>query len=165
MHAPADPGTGLWALPGIDQALRALYRDNLSYLEISKQLTLQFDCTVSRNAVAGRVHRLRLPKRNTLGTRVTHARPASIKPRKTRKPASLLQEVPVMTVEPDTIPLEPDPPPGPLTIPGLEWRHCRWPVSGEREHTEFCGSARYGSSPYCPEHHQRAYTSPRIKWT
>lgn len=166
MHAPADPepGAGLWALPGIDQALRALYRDErqLSYLEIAEQLSTQFDCTISRNSVAGRVSRLQLPKRRTLGQ---HPRPAGApKTPKTPKPMSLL-EAPVMTIEPAIVPLEPDLPPGPLTVPGLEWRHCRWPIAGERELTEFCGKNRFGYSPYCPHHHGLAYTSPRVKWS
>jgi len=47
-------------------------------------------------------------------------------------------------------------PKGGLTLLGLKGSHCRWPVSGDGEHTLFCGDKRDDISPYCRKHHERA---------
>ena len=45
-----------------------------------------------------------------------------------------------------------------LNVPLVELRdsHCRWPVSGERAHTLFCGRLRLEASSYCPRHYRAA---------
>ncbi len=46
----------------------------------------------------------------------------------------------------------------PITIWDLKPRHCRWPVSGEREHTMFCGTHTISENcSYCSTHCRKAY--------
>ena len=51
-----------------------------------------------------------------------------------------------------------------LTLVALKERMCRWPVGhpGEPDF-HFCGGEARPNSPYCPEHHARAYMPPKKK--
>jgi hypothetical protein len=47
--------------------------------------------------------------------------------------------------------------PQPLRIIDLDSRHCKFPIGGEGEFTEFCGEERVVGWPYCSAHIARAY--------
>jgi len=49
-----------------------------------------------------------------------------------------------------------------LTLVALKERMCRWPIGhpGEPDF-HFCGGEARPNSPYCPEHHVRAYMPPK----
>ena len=49
-----------------------------------------------------------------------------------------------------------------LTLVALKERMCKWPIGhpGEPDF-HFCGSDARPNSPYCPEHHARAYMPPK----
>ncbi len=51
-----------------------------------------------------------------------------------------------------------------LTVVALKERMCRWPVGhpGEPDF-HFCGGEARPNSPYCSEHHVRAYMPPKKK--
>jgi len=51
-----------------------------------------------------------------------------------------------------------------LTLVALKERVCRWPIGhpGEPDF-HFCGGEARPNSPYCPEHHVRAYMPPKKK--
>ena len=51
-----------------------------------------------------------------------------------------------------------------LTLVALKERMCKWPIGhpGEPDF-HFCGNEARPNSPYCPEHHVRAYMPPKKK--
>ena len=51
-----------------------------------------------------------------------------------------------------------------LTLVALKERMCKWPIGhpGEPEF-HFCGDEARPNSPYCPEHHVRAYMPTKKK--
>lgn len=59
---------------------------------------------------------------------------------------------PVITAEP--VPSIPAPEPLNLRLYELETRHCRWPISGDRENMLFCANATHDGTSYCHSHHK-----------
>ena len=113
------------------EMLKALWEEGLSISQIGERLG------VTRNAVAGKAHRLNLRKRQS---------PIAKKPKK--------------AVEPETekdLPLR-------LALRGIQWSRskCVWP-SGDPKTVEFsfCGEAIVPGKPYCSEHCELAYTTSR----
>jgi GcrA cell cycle regulator len=47
-----------------------------------------------------------------------------------------------------------------ILIWSLTDKTCRWPVGGEKEHTEFCGLEPVKGKPYCSNHCDIAYARP-----
>lgn len=47
-----------------------------------------------------------------------------------------------------------------ILIWSLTDKTCRWPVGGEKEHTEFCGLEPVVGKPYCSNHCDIAYVRP-----
>ena len=113
------------------EMLKALWKEGLSISQIGERLG------VTRNAVAGKAHRLNLRKRQS---------PIARKPKKAVEPEP-----------PKDLPLR-------LALRGIEWSRskCVWP-SGDPKTIEFsfCGQAIVPGKPYCPEHCELAYTTSR----
>jgi GcrA cell cycle regulator len=83
---------------------------------------------VSRNAVAGKLWRLGLKRRN-----VSLASPVA------------LPIVPAIIIEPKK----------PVPLLELKKHHCRYPLWGKDERAgEYCGKRRLSGSTYCAEHHK-----------
>lgn len=138
---PPSPWT-----PELDAALRRLWDDDYSAAQIAARLGM------TRNAVTGRMHRLKLQLRgrakprpapkaaprpfvlfgpNMKGVR-TAPRPesAAIRPAQ-RKPCSLME---------------------------LQPGQCKWPIGDPRETDfHFCGGPALEERPYCVEHTRIAY--------
>ena len=111
----------------------------LSYREIAKELSREFDAHVNRNMIVGKVMRLKLPVRE-----VVTVLPA---PREA-PPAG------------DTSPaLRPAVPQGCVDFLDLPGWGCKFPY-GELP-VRFCGQTRWGERPYCPKHCRMAYNPPR----
>ena len=113
------------------EMLKALWEEGLSISQIGERLG------VTRNAVAGKAHRLNLRKRQS---------PIAKKPKKAVEPKT-----------PKDLPLR-------LALRGIEWSRskCVWP-SGDPKTVEFnfCGEAIVPGKPYCSEHCELAYTTSR----
>ena len=111
--------------------LKDLWNQGLSISQIGEKMG------VSRNAIAGKVHRMQLPKRSS---------PIS----KSSKPAEVV-------VETEELPLR-------RSLRKIKWSRskCAWP-SGDPKTTEFsfCGAPILAGKPYCPEHCEMAYTTSR----
>lgn len=94
-----------------------------------------------RGAIMGKLFRLGVLKRRTVGTRVKMERggvvPRVVVPRVHR---------------PIQDPSEPEP--KHLTFMDVGPRHCRWPY-GHKDYT-FCGHEVAENGPYCPYHHTRS---------
>jgi GcrA cell cycle regulator len=102
----------------------------------------------SRSAIAGKLRRLGW-KRNGAVTEGI----GKVSRRERRAPMPRPKGAPKFNVVPFR-PREPDKPLPPLNIGvyDLTPAHCRWPVSGERAGTLFCGNQRVTGSSYCAAH-------------
>ena len=147
--------------PAATDLTTLLWADGKSASEISRELWDRLGFYASRNAIIGKVHRLRLPKRKTVLTPKAQARkgagrartaldkprPRIIRP----KPQPRLRAAPIPR---RSIPME-APKPMNLTIMQLTSRTCKWPVNDppKGEAYLFCGEAKEpGKEPYCPYH-------------
>ena len=97
---------------------------------------------VSRNAIAGKAHRMGLPKRNSPISK-------SGDPRKNQVPSSKENT--------KHLPLK-------LMLREVEWsrNRCCWPIGDPKlPGFSFCGTAIVPGRPYCEEHSNFAYTNTR----
>ena len=97
---------------------------------------------VSRNAIAGKAHRLGLPKRNSPISK-------SGDPRKNRVTSSknTIQQLPLK-----------------IMLREVEWsrNRCCWPIGDPKlPGFSFCGTSIIPGRPYCEEHSNLAYTNTR----
>ena len=116
------------------EELKKLWTQGLSISQIGEALG------VSRNAIAGKAHRMGLPKR-----------PSPISKPKAKKP----QVEPV--VEEQDLPLR-------LELRQLVWSRskCCWPTGDPKKNGfVFCGDTVVPGKPYCLPHCKEAYTTSR----
>lgn len=94
---------------------------------------------VSKNAVIGKAHRLKLPPRPS-PIRQTSTKPS----RKVIAPKPVGRKV--------------QPVPRRSFSSGVQGSSCLWPIGDPREPSfRFCGQQAVPGKPYCPEHVARAY--------
>ncbi len=148
--------------------LRELWAEGLSASEIARELG-----GVTRNAVIGKVHRLRLERRapSRRGTAAKNARPAP--PSRRRPPAvsgtAALKPEPeaaqkaMPAPKPRRARLVFPPPPAEGRIKDIMklTRHtCRWPIGDPGEEGfAYCGAQVSAGHPYCEHHARMAYQS------
>ena len=97
---------------------------------------------VSRNAIAGKAHRLGLPKRNSPISK-------SGDPRKNKVVSNIetIRELPLK-----------------ISLREVEWsrNRCCWPIGDPKlPGFSFCGTSIMPGRPYCEEHSNLAYTTTR----
>ena len=123
----------VWTDERLDE-LKRLWAEGLSISQIGEALG------VSRNAIAGKAHRMGLPKR-----------PSPISKSKTKKAKPVIDE------EEQDLPLR-------LELRQLKWSRskCCWPTGDPKKNGfVFCGDAVVPGKPYCLPHCQEAYTTSR----
>ena len=117
--------------------LKELWEKGLSISQIGEKLD------VSRNSVAGKVHRLGLPKRQSP---ISDAEKAKSGGRKINAMDDMKAE---------DLPLK-------LALRKINWSHskCSWPIGEPDLPTfRFCGEEVVAGKPYCNEHCFEAYTT------
>ncbi len=120
------------------EKLKKLWDEGLSISQIGEKLG------VSRNAIAGKVHRLGLKKRQS---------PISNKG-KTKAPQ---KKEPVQVAMPENLPLK-------LALRKINWSRskCSWPIGDPKTTSfKFCGDEVVAGKPYCNTHCFDAYTTNR----
>ena len=128
----SDTGN-VWTDERLDE-LKKLWAEGLSISQIGEALG------VSRNAIAGKAHRMGLPKR-----------PSPISKSKAEKAEPVVKE------EEQKLPLR-------LELRQLVWSRskCCWPTGDPKKNGfVFCGDAVVPGKPYCLPHCQEAYTTSR----
>ena len=116
--------------------LKKLWDEGLPITKIGLELG------VSRNAIAGKAHRLGLPKRNSPISK-------SGDPRKNQNVSNLETS--------KELPLK-------ILLREIEWsrNRCCWPVGDPKlPGFSFCGTSIMPGRPYCEEHSSLAYTTTR----
>ena len=120
-----------WTLERVDAVTR-LWNEGLTTTEIGRLVGM------SKNAVVGKAHRLRLPPRPSpirQGQRTRSApKPAAPKSAKPR----------------------------PAPHPAVGNAACKWPIGHpDQPGFHFCGERGLLGKPYCQEHYERAYVPAR----
>lgn len=128
--------------------LKKLWGEGVTAAEIAGKLG-----NVTRNAVIGKAHRLKLsgrasPIQQSVKPANSESRPAAEKPRKIQKaPEQNNIRVPEPKHEGPVLPLL-----------ELNARMCRWPIGDPQEEGfGFCGAPNRPGLPYCTEHAKVAY--------
>lgn len=152
------------------ELLRKLWAEGLSASQIAAQLG-----GVSRNAVIGKVHRLKLSSRGRAAPAQTRQKKAKPAAPKAAKPASPPPRPAPQTVGATALKVEIEPEPAPrpvmraddgvvvpisrrLKLVELSDRTCKWPNGDPlSEDFHFCGAASKDGSPYCAYHARLAY--------
>lgn len=144
-----------WTQERIEQ-LKKLWDDKFSCSQIAKILG-----GISRNAVIGKVNRLKLPRRivkkfyrgpqKSCGNHVAGKIKRAGHKFKVIGPAGL-PLVPFTERNAPVVPLH-------IQFDDLKPQHCRYPY-GERPYT-FCGHQVQADSSYCSEHHRLTHTTTR----
>lgn len=106
--------------------------------------------TISRNAVIGKLHRLNL---YDTGTPKPKAKPFIRTPRRPTKKADPVKVAEVVQIE-RAVAAPVLSKPLFLKLFELERNDCRWPVSGEKANTLFCGNKVVSGCSYCEGHHR-----------
>ncbi len=142
--------------------LKKLWGEGLSASKIADH----FGSTKSRNAVIGKVHRLKLEGRATTKRKPT-ARRVPDRPRKRilvrkarKSPWQKHLDALPADLPPPAIIEAPIPEAQRRTVETLEAHHCRWPIGDPQEADfHFCGSKKIDGLPYCECHARRAYNT------
>lgn len=134
--------------------LRQWWDEGLS----ASQIAANFSGRFSRNAVIGKVHRLKLPARSE----VKHGRRVSESMRTKRPRRARMRPAPP--------PREPAPVPeaersGAIeAIKNVRGDQCRWPMGDVRSPDfHFCGETQIKGQSYCPFHAAKAFYKPVSK--
>ena len=118
------------------ERLKKLWDDGLPITKIGLELG------VSRNSIAGKAHRLGLPKRNSPISK-------SGEPRKNKITSNFEAS--------KELPLK-------ILLREVEWsrNRCCWPIGDPKlPGFSFCGTSIMPGRPYCEEHSNLAYTATR----
>jgi GcrA cell cycle regulator len=132
------------------EQLRVLWDRQLSASEIGRILG------ATRNAVLGKVHRMRLPSHKPV-TEPSRTKPKLKRNRNRFVPTRLYDRAPARPL-PQLVDVPAQVRPRFVSIMDLKSGDCRWPIGDPRKPTfSFCGDGVRDSSSYCAAHHQLAY--------
>ncbi len=140
-----------WTEDRVDM-LKNLWGDGHTAAEIAKKLG-----GVTRNAVIGKAHRLKLSNRvspiqnkKPANKNIARSKPSlekMVKPASAPKGSSIIAEKQASFI-PDNL----------YSLMDLKPRQCRWPSGDPREEGfGFCGDKTISGIPYCEEHAKLAY--------
>jgi GcrA cell cycle regulator len=147
MNTPSQPSRSGWSDARLTRLVE-LWNARLSAAQIARQLGQG----LTRSAVVGKLFRMGLTRdcAERTAARADGARESRRKQRAAQGRPFHPKAIPP--------PRQPPCPVRPLMTDILDLRpsSCRWPYAVEAG-TQFCGHAKQRGSPYCPDHHRRAY--------
>ncbi len=142
--------------------LKKLWGEGLSASKIADH----FGCMKSRNAVIGKVHRLKLAGRATTKRKpIVRRVPVDNRPRRVargrKSPWQKHLDALPTDLSPPAVVEAPIPEKQRRTVETLEAQDCRWPI-GDPQHADFhfCGAKKLEGLPYCECHARRAFSQP-----
>lgn len=145
--------------PQASLRLEELYSEGRSASIIANHLAREGLINVSRSAVIGRAHRLRLPPRIARKSQQVRSkedrRERDNALRKVRRQRARMT---IVVIEPEPAP-EHQPAPRYISLYKLRHRSCRYPF-GESPYS-FCGHLTVRNSSFCPYHHKLCYGRER----
>ncbi len=132
--------------------LKRMWGEGRTAAEIAKELG-----GITRNAVIGKAHRLKL------SNRVSPIQQDNKKPAAHSAPVREKIAAPVMTRAAVNTDIPPARGNG-VKMVDLKDRMCRWPFGDPRDaNFHFCGGPGVPGLPYCPEHAKMAYQAARTR--
>lgn len=141
-----------WTPLADDTALR-LWAEGKSASEIAGELWEALHMRTTRNAVIGRLNRLKAPKRSVLQTQTRlERRRATERQRKFVAPRRPIKVKPM----PETKPAAPEPESRNVSLAMLNSFECHWVTDTTPYEQRYCGHTVALGSNYCPHHEARA---------
>lgn len=158
---PARPYAPHTWTPERDKVLTRRLAEGWSASEVAAELG------VTRNSVIGRAGRLgvKLMFKSSDGPRVQRPRyrkPSGLVARPKERPVEIPAPRPQLRIPPATGPVS-EPVSLNLSVMVLNGFTCKWPTSGEKEHTRFCGHLTWHGFPYCEFHSRRAHSPVPVR--
>lgn len=132
----------IWTKPRVEM-LKAMWADGLSGALIAHEFGLQ-GVVISRNAVVGKAVRLGLAREQRSPLQSIRRHPGGVNRIFERKTKPLPELTPALSANP-------------VTLMGLESRHCRWPLGEPSHDMLYCGDTAELDQPYCSTHCRLAY--------
>jgi GcrA cell cycle regulator len=139
--------------PELDNRLTELHKitPQLSFTQIAKEMSGEFDLRLSRNAVIGRAHRIGLPARSVVNITRRPRKPKLVK---------LIRSMPIKDFKPiEPICQQVPDNEGRMDLLSLTIKTCKYPF-GDRAPYRFCGGCTSEDTPYCAEHIKLTYREP-----
>src|SRR5262245_53345962 len=159
---PRGAQDSVWSEAKVEE-LRELWASGISAGEIAKQLGRG----ITRNAVIGKAHRLKLERRVERQAAAPRRYPTQRRKR-VLSPRLVLPDWPPRQPKPPAPPPEPPRPrPHKLTLFELRSDSCRWPAELDNPKTfwdpttHFCGATALEGQPYCAAHFNKAH--PKLR--
>ena len=155
-----NASNGPWLKPGIEARLCELHAEGHSFREIAEKLSAEYDVTLTKNAIAGRCHRLCLKLRvkpRAYGPKEIRKR----KPKHRKSEFDMIEIKPIEPIEPEPVE-EFKPHLEGIDLLDLQFDDCRFPF-GEHPHIRYCGKPQFRRS-YCCEHFEKSYVVPKMRW-
>jgi GcrA cell cycle regulator len=136
-----------------DAQLVKLHEQGFTSAQIAVELG-----SVTRNAVIGRAHRLKLPKWQSMPKKVPTTKDVKMTPKPLLENHGRYFKV-RNAVSPPLPAIDQRSSPTTVTLFGLKSHHCRWPI-GESPNSVFCGSTKLDNSSYCQHHYDASRRRP-----
>lgn len=146
----------LWTEEAVKLLTELWSNSDVSAAHIASRLTYKFGAVFSRNAVLGKIHRLKLPPRRQAYP-PKQRRVSTLRRTKSEMPtAKATRPRPEAVILDSEIPFHQR-----KSLLELTSKTCRWPVGEPGVDLFFCGAEPIEGKPYCACHCQIAYTQPQ----
>ena len=149
---------GLWKDIRLETDLRKLWAEGKSASAIAAILCEKYGVRVTRNAVIGKIHRLDIARPKNFQHNPRRRKNTDVAERNRRIVSMLRREAAISAARINPAPEDK----AHKSLLELEPDDCRF-VVGEPTGICFCAAPRLIGSPYCSNHHVRAYVAPKIE--
>lgn len=161
MSAASVTAAAEWTEERVEQ-LKTLWNGGMSASQVANEMA----CGFTRNAIIGKVHRLKLERRSngtatfSAGVRARKAKAHGNRnqPKVQNIVASIQARREAPGIEPVPLPVTPELKPTIDSVLGLTAHACKWPIGDPKlPGFGFCGRNPKEDSPYCERHHIRGH--------
>jgi hypothetical protein len=139
-----------WYPAGFPARLEQLRGLGVPYRDIAAVLSFEYGRVLTRNAISGLVHRMKLPRLQPGPQRIGRVRKRPPRPRRKPPPEQPPPEIIVHNIV-STAPVKPTRATGTYSLFDLLPSSCRYPI-GDGPPFMFCGVETAWTNAYCEEH-------------